>query len=70
MRSRGPVDGAVPSGNSVAAENLLTLAGQLDKPAYREKSVATITSHGPIIRHAPQALPRMAIAVAALAEAE
>ncbi len=63
VRSRGPVDGATPSGNSVAAENLLTLAELLNKPEYRTKAEATIQAFSPIYRAAPQALPRMGVAI-------
>ncbi len=67
VRSRGPVDAAVPSGNSVAALNLLTLARELGNDDYRAKAEATIKAHGPILRQAPQALTRMGIAIAVLA---
>ena len=67
VRSRGPVDAAVPSGNSVAAINLLTLSRELGNDDYRAKAEATIKAHGPILRQAPQAMTRLAIAVAVLA---
>lgn len=67
VRSRGPVDAAVPSGNSVAALNLLTLARELGKDDYGVKAEATIKAHGPILRQAPQALTRLGIAIAVLA---
>ncbi len=70
VRSRGPVDGAVPSGNSVAALNLLTLANELGSDDYRDQAEATIKAHGPILRQAPQALTRLGIAVDVLAEQE
>ncbi len=66
VRSRGPVDGATPGGNSVAAENLLMLAEALSKPGYRAKAEATIQAYAPIFRAAPQALPRLGVAMARL----
>ena len=41
-RAKEVTDGAEPAGNSVAAENLVYLAKQLDKADYREKARRTI----------------------------
>jgi uncharacterized protein YyaL (SSP411 family) len=63
-RALDPVDGAEPSGNSVAAGNLLFLARELDKPAYREHARRTIQATAGILQSSPAAAPRMAIALA------
>ena len=62
-RSRSQVDGALPSGNSLAALNLLELAKLLDKPDYRERAERTIRSVSGLLLSAPSASPYMALAV-------
>jgi uncharacterized protein YyaL (SSP411 family) len=69
-RGMDPVDGAEPSGNSVAAGNLLFLARELDKPAYREHARRTIQAMAGIQQSSPAAAPRMAIALAELLASE
>ena len=67
-RSKGPVDGARPAGNSVSATNLVYLAKALDKPEYLERADETIQAYARLLRGAPAALPRMATALASLLE--
>ncbi len=61
-RSKRATDGAMPSGNSVAAANLLYLAEQLKKEDYVAKSKRTVLSASAILTRAPQAAARMLIA--------
>ncbi len=68
-RSKGPSDGALPSGNSVAADNLVYLGAALKEPKYLEQAEKTITARGAMLRNAPLAYPRMLTALAALEEA-
>ncbi len=62
-RSKGPVDGAIPSPNSVATTNLVYLAKKQSKPEYLELARKTIQSHAAIIERAPAALPWMLTAL-------
>jgi len=63
VRSKDPTDGAIPAGNSVAADNLLYLAEALDKPAYRERAEGTLRSAIPLLERAPSSVPRLAAAL-------
>ncbi len=65
-RSKGGSDGALPSGNSVAAGNLVYLAGALKEPKYLELAEKTITSRGSVLKTFPQAYPRMFAALESL----
>ena len=69
VRTKKTSDSARPSGNSVAACNLVTLAVRLKKPAYLDRAEKTIQSIAPLMRRAPTASPRMAVALAAWLEA-
>ena len=73
-RSKRTVDGAIPSGNSLSAANLIYLsrelvAGRTDADealrnkaaAYREKSNRTLKASAAILMRAPHAAPRMLI---------
>lgn len=62
-RGRDPVDGAEPSGNSVAADNLVFLASELGKQEYRDKADRAFKSVAGLLSVAPAAAPRMAIAL-------
>jgi len=64
LRSKDPVDGAIPAGNSVAAENLLQLAAALDRPGYAERAEKTMLAATSMLQRAPLAMTRMATAVA------
>ena len=67
-RGKNPVDGAQPSGNSVAASNLLLLAKALKKPDLLPIAQKTIASSAGILEQSPTAAPRMAIAIPLLLE--
>lgn len=62
-RGKNPVDGAIPSGNSVAAGNLLHLAKVLKKPELVSVAQKTITSSAGLLEQSPTAAPRMAVAI-------
>ena len=65
-RAKSPYDGAQPSGNSVAAQNLVFLGAELDKPEYLEKAERTIGSLGALLDRAPAIAPRMLVAASML----
>ena len=69
-RSKNPVDGAEPSGNSVAAQNLIYLADALDEPLYLEKARQTIDSVAGMVDRSPAAAPRLLIALSELLDRE
>lgn len=80
-RSKRTVDGAIPSGNSLSAANLIYLsrelvAGKTDADealrnkaaAYREKSNRTLKASAAILMRAPHAAPRMLISTSEFLE--
>ncbi|HEX5034780.1 MAG TPA: thioredoxin domain-containing protein, partial [bacterium] len=67
-RGKNPVDGAQPSGNSVAAANLLHLARHLKKPDLLPLAQKTIASSAGLLEQSPISAPRMAIAIPQLLE--
>jgi uncharacterized protein YyaL (SSP411 family) len=69
-RSKDPVDSAIPSGNAVAADNLVYLATALGKPEYLDRAEKTIIPFAAILERAPAAMPRLAQALAALLDAK
>jgi len=58
-RTKNPRDGAIPSGNSVHAQNLLRLAILLDKPAYREKAESIFRAFASMATESPGAFERL-----------
>ena len=68
VRTKKQVDGAMPSGNSVAAGNLLYLADQLESPAYYERARRCVLAAFPIIESFPAATPRLMITAGELTE--
>ncbi|TWT38827.1 thioredoxin domain-containing protein [Blastopirellula retiformator] len=62
VRGKIPNDDAIPSGNSVAAGNLLYLADKLEDAALREQAIATIRSGQTLLELAPAAAPRLLVA--------
>ncbi len=62
-RAKKPTDGAMPSGNSVAAENLMYLANATKDNRYHECARKTVLSASPIIEQFPIAAPRMLITI-------
>jgi len=69
-RTKDPVDSAIPSGNALAASNLVYLAKALDKPKYRDRARDTINAFATFIEQAPGSMPRMAVSLAQLLEDE
>ena len=69
-RSKVPTDGAVPSGNSVSAANLVYLASALSRPEYLERARKTIVSASPLFDQSPLAAPQLVAVIPALLEAE
>ncbi|MFN0020910.1 MAG: thioredoxin domain-containing protein [Pirellulaceae bacterium] len=67
-RGKNPVDGAIPSGNSVAACNLLLLAKALKKPDLVSTAQKTIASSAGLLEQSPSSAPRMAVAIPLLLE--
>ena len=64
VRVKDPVDGAVPSGVSMTAKNLLYLSQQGIDRGYRERLQATLQSITPMMRRSPAAAPRAAAVMA------
>jgi hypothetical protein len=62
------VDGVVPAGNAVAADNLVYLARVLSKPEYLELAERTVTAFAGWLDQSPSAMPRMATAWTKLLE--
>lgn len=59
VRIRGYYDGAEPSGNSIAAHNLYTLALITDNNKWKRMAAKTIDSFSSIVNEHPDALPKM-----------
>ena len=64
LRLKDDYDGAEPSGNSIAALNLLRLATMLDRTEWRQKAELTLQTFSVRLTEAPQALPQMLVAFA------
>ncbi|MDF1614861.1 thioredoxin domain-containing protein [Desulfurivibrio dismutans] len=62
LRLKSDYDSAEPAGNSVAAMNLLRLAGFINKPEWRQLAVDTIGAFSPRLQEYPSALPQMLVA--------
>jgi uncharacterized protein len=63
IRSKEVYDGAEPSGNSVAALNLLRLSALLGDEAIRKQAEKTIQSFISTLHDAPQVMPQMLAAM-------
>ncbi len=68
VREKNPVDGARPSGNTLAAENLIYLANALEQPELLEKARRTAEFTARYLEASPGLSPRMASVIARLAE--
>ena len=65
VRVKDPVDSAIPSGMSVTAENLTYLLASGNKSRkYNSALESTLKSLAPLMRRAPNAVPRLAATVA------
>jgi uncharacterized protein len=62
MRMKDDYDGAEPSGNSVAALNLLRLAQMTDGNAFRDSAAKTLSAFASRITAMPTAAPQMLVA--------
>ena len=58
-REKPAYDGALPSGNAVAAGNLLRLAEFTTRPAYRTRAEACFATFAAQLRGRPASLPRL-----------
>ncbi|XP_069691071.1 spermatogenesis-associated protein 20 isoform X2 [Periplaneta americana] len=63
IRLKEDQDGAEPSGNSVAASNLLRLAAFLDRPELRDKAARLFTAFTSRLSRVPIALPELTSAL-------
>ena len=70
VRGKKPADGAIPSGNSVSAANLLRLADSLDQSDLRDYAKQTISASLPLLERAPAGAPRMTLALARYLQGE
>jgi uncharacterized protein len=68
-RGKEIVDTAVPSSNSVSADNLIRLAVRQQKPEYLPRAAKTILAAAATLQSNPSSAPRMAAAVPALLDA-
>jgi len=64
LRSKDPLDRAIPSGNSVAAGVLTTLGRLTDRARYSEQAAVTLRAFQSVVRHAPNAAASFALAAA------
>jgi uncharacterized protein YyaL (SSP411 family) len=62
-RSKNPRDGAIPSGNSVQAMNLLRLAILLDRKDYRQKAEGLFRAFAANVEQSPAAFEKLLCAV-------
>ena len=65
-RSKNPMDGARPAGNSVSAQNLVYLGKTLKNDVYLKHAEKTVQSVSGMLAAAPSSATRMAIAVGEL----
>jgi uncharacterized protein YyaL (SSP411 family) len=65
-RGKQPSDGAEPAGSSVAAQNLIYLGREMNRPEYQQIARATIAAAAPLMQKSPRIAPRMALALAEL----
>ena len=63
LRPRAASDGAIPTGQSIAALNLARLAYHLEKPDYRERALATLVAQGRELRAFPAGYTRHLLAL-------
>lgn len=61
VRGKKPIDGAVPAGNSVSANNLLYLADKTNEAAFKDRAKQTVLSASGILDEFPVAAPRLLI---------
>ncbi|MCA9265117.1 MAG: thioredoxin domain-containing protein, partial [Planctomycetales bacterium] len=69
VRGKQFTGGAIPSGNAVSAENLIYLAEHANHPEYLDHAEQTVQAASAVLRRAPAAAPRLALAIEALLKA-
>ena len=62
LRTKENFDGAVPSGNAVAALNLVRLAAMTDNEACYSKGVQTVATYADDLKQYPSAMPPLVVA--------
>ncbi|MBI1804115.1 MAG: thioredoxin domain-containing protein [Ignavibacteriae bacterium] len=62
IRTKEEYDSAEPTGNSIAALNLLRLSQITDKKEWRSMAEKTVTAFGVRLQRTPEALPQMLVA--------
>jgi hypothetical protein len=67
-RMKSNEDGAIPSGNSMAALALVRLGQLAERPGYTEKARRVIASYAEVMRRAPAAFANMLLAADLLLE--
>ena len=70
VRSKTATDGAVPSGNGVAALGLLQLAERTGKVEYRQRAAAAVRGFNRVLTVQPAAAPSLTLAAGELARSE
>ena len=63
MKTKEDYDGAEPTGNSVAALNLLRLAHMTDNSEWRKLAGQTMATFGTRLGHVPESAPQMLVAL-------
>lgn len=63
VRMKEPYDGAEPSGNSIAAMNLLRLSQMTDNDAWKRKAERAISVFGEVLNNQANVMPQMACAL-------
>jgi len=69
-RSKNPADSALPSGNAVAVSNLVALSRKLQRHDLQERAERLVLSFTPAMEDLPGSMPTMAVALAALWDAQ
>jgi hypothetical protein len=62
VRMKEPSDGAEPSGNAIAAMNLLRLSSITDNHEWRKRAEQTFLHFGELLRNSPFSMPQMVAA--------
>jgi uncharacterized protein YyaL (SSP411 family) len=63
VRPKSVADGAIPSGNAIAALDLVALARRTGNPAYRQRAAAALRAFAPDLERSPLEVPTLALAV-------
>lgn len=63
LRTKDDYDGAEPTGNSIAALNLLRLSQMINRSKWREMAEKTVRSFGAHLNQMPEALPQLLTAL-------